>query len=208
MHINVLVREPKKGMMESIRPGEWAGVDRGAYLLLKAGIHPKYTYGDFDSVDDEEWAFITRHMEVTPVPTRKDDTDLEICLKDLVGKGYESIDVYGATGGRLDHTLANIYLLTHKSLSQSDIRLIDHQNIMQPLPAGRHIVAKADGMRYVSFLPLAAGGNLTLEGFEYDLDHVELEVGRTLTISNEFKEKYASVHTDATIIMVQSRDDR
>ncbi|MFB9861392.1 thiamine diphosphokinase [Salinicoccus siamensis] len=208
MHINVLVRESKKGIMEAIRPGEWAGVDRGAYLLLREGIHPKYTYGDFDSVDDGEWTFITRHMAVTPVPTRKDDTDLEICLKDLVAKGYLSIDVYGATGGRLDHTLANIFLLTHSSFSKANIRLIDHQNIMQLLPAGQHTVAKAEGMRYVSFLPLAAGGNLSLEGFEYDLDEAELEVGRTLTISNEFKEEYASVHTDATIIMIQSRDDR
>ncbi len=206
-HINVLIREDSPGVPDERRHESWAGVDRGVYLLLKEGIVPDFTYGDFDSVDASEWAFIKRHMEVAPVPSRKDDTDLEMCLKDLVDRGYQSIDVYGAIGGRLDHTLGNIFLLMHGAFNGIDIKLIDAQNVMRRLDAGAHEVEKVESMRYVSFIPFVEGTSLTLEGFEYNLEEQRLTLGATLTISNEFLGITATVHTDAPIIMIQSRDE-
>lgn len=206
-HINVLIREDSPGIPNERRNDKWAGVDRGVYLLLKEGIVPDFTYGDFDSVDASEWAFIKRHMEVAPVPSRKDDTDLEMCLKDLVGRGYRSIDVYGAIGGRLDHTLGNIFLLMHGDFREADITLIDAQNIMRRLDAGTHHVEKAEQMKYASFIPFVEGTSLTLEGFEYNLEEQLLKLGATLTISNEFLDTRATVHTDEPIIMIQSRDE-
>jgi thiamine pyrophosphokinase len=206
-HINVLIREDGTGFPDERRDESWAGVDRGVYLLLKEGIVPDFTYGDFDSVDASEWAFINRHMEVAPVPSRKDDTDLEMCLKDLVERGYQSIDVYGAIGGRLDHTLGNIFLLMHGAFDGIDITLIDAQNVMRRLDAGTHEVEKVETMRYASFIPFVEGTSLTLEGFEYNLEKERLKLGATLTISNEFLGATATVHTDEPIIMIQSRDE-
>ncbi|MFC3419734.1 thiamine diphosphokinase [Salinicoccus hispanicus] len=206
MHMNVLIREDQSDVLKNRHGEAWTGVDRGVYLLLRADITPQYTYGDFDSVSSAEWQYIEDRMAVTPVPSRKDDTDLEMCLRDLVDRGYSSIDVYGATGGRLDHMIGNIFLLMHGDFRETDIRIIDRQNVMQRLGSGSHQVEKAGGMKYVSFIPYVEGTELTLEGFEYNLDRRVLSLGATLTISNEFVESHAKVHTDEPIIMIQSKD--
>src|SRR5690625_3872514 len=122
MHINVLVREMDVSI-ENISQNPWAGVDHGVYLLLKEGIIPQYTYGDFDSITEEERRFIDEKLDINPVESEKDDTDLEIALLDLTGRGYTSIDVYGATGGRLDHLLGNTQMLLHEKLTDVKIRI-------------------------------------------------------------------------------------
>ena len=50
-------------------------------------------------------------------PVRKDDTDLMLAIKKGIEMEYQDFLIYGATGGRLDHTIASIqslsYLLSH-----------------------------------------------------------------------------------------------
>lgn len=209
MHINVIVRDASSHIQEVFRGRQyesWAGVDHGVVLLLKAGIKPKYNYGDFDSITEEERAYIREHMDINPVPKEKDDTDLALCLTDLVSKGYQSINIYGATGGRMDHALGNIHLLMHEKLKKTKIKIIDHQNVISLLHQGEHEVRRQEGMKYISFLPFNAETILSLNGFLYDLDQQLIEFGTTLTISNEFTKDIGNVHTDNDILMIQSKD--
>ena len=205
MHINVLVREMDVSI-ENISQNPWAGVDHGVYLLLKEGIIPQYTYGDFDSITEEERRFIDEKLDINPVESEKDDTDLEIALLDLTGRGYTSIDVYGATGGRLDHLLGNTQMLLHEKLTDVKIRIIDTQNVVELLNEGRHEVSKEGEMKYVSFLPMYDGTVLTLEQFKYPLEGTKLSLGSSLTISNEFTGEKGSVETSEPILMIQSND--
>lgn len=205
MHINVLVRETKISMA-NLTETPWAGVDHGVYLLLKEGIIPRYTYGDFDSISEEERQFIVEKLDINPVESEKDDTDLEIALLDLVKKGYTSIDVYGATGGRMDHLLGNTQILLHEKLTEVKIRIVDTQNVVELLNKGRHEVFKNDKMKYVSFIPMYDGTLLTLERFKYPLNRMPVTLGSTLTISNEFTGAEGFVETSKPILMIQSND--
>lgn len=205
MHINVLVRQTKTSIT-NITETPWAGVDHGVYLLLKEGIVPKYTYGDFDSITEEERQFIDEKLDIVPVESEKDDTDLEIALLDLTARGYTSIDVYGATGGRLDHLLGNTQMLLHEKLTDVKIKIVDTQNIVELLNKGHHEVFKNDGMKYVSFIPMYDETLLTLEQFKYPLDEKPLSLGSTLTISNEFTGVKGFVETSKRILMIQSND--
>ena len=45
------------------------------------------------------------------VPVEKDDTDTLLAVRVALEKGYRDIRIYGAFGGRLDHTLANLATL-------------------------------------------------------------------------------------------------
>ena len=56
------------------------------------------------------------HLTFDIVPGVKDYTDSELALLSLAEEGAESIDVYGALGGRKDHELMNIHLLAHEKL--------------------------------------------------------------------------------------------
>jgi thiamine pyrophosphokinase len=205
MHINVLIRKTKLNITEEM--GEWAGVDRGVYLLLNASITPQFTYGDFDSVSQDEREFIEKNLKIAPVAPEKDETDLEIALLDLVKQGYTSVDIYGGTGGRIDHLFGNVYLLLHRDLADVKIRLIDELNHIQVLGEGYHTIDKAEGMEYVSFIPIYEGTKLTLKDLKYPLTEHELNIGSTLTISNEFNDERAVVETSRPIIMIQSKDN-
>ncbi|MEL7624695.1 MAG: thiamine diphosphokinase [Clostridiales bacterium] len=86
--------------------------DSGARHLLNLGIMPQQVYGDLDSLTAAE----IKHLEeggcrFRRVAAEKNDTDSSLVLKEALEQGYEDIRVWGALGGRPDHSYANIMLL-------------------------------------------------------------------------------------------------
>jgi thiamine pyrophosphokinase len=81
----------------------------GGHAHLQAlGLPPDFRIGDFDSAPPGD---IPPPARTVRFPTNKDQTDLELALDYAVQtlKAQELL-VIGTTGGRLDHTLANINL--------------------------------------------------------------------------------------------------
>ena len=184
---------------------DYAGVDRGVYRLLKKGITPKFTYGDYDSVSREEREFIESELKINAVNSEKDYTDSHLALFDLVDKGYNEIDVYGALGDRIDHELMNIQLLLNEKFKNVDIRLIDKLNVIFKVIGKKEL--KNIGYKYISFIPFFNGTTLTLDGFKYD-GEVEISIGSTLTVSNEFVGQTATIETNQPVIVIYSNDKR
>ena len=205
MKINVLLRETNVSLLNL--DGDWAGVDKGALILLKSGIVPAYAYGDFDSVTKEELKFLKSHLEIDVVQSEKDYTDTELCLLSLVEEGYTEIDVYGAFGGRMDHTLMNIHLLQNDTLRKVNIHLKDKENDLSLLNSGKHKIINK-GFKYVSFIPIHENTILSLEGFKYELNEENISPGKTLTVSNEFIGDVATVTTNKDILLIHSMDKR
>ena len=134
----------------------WVGVDRGVYYLLQAGIRPARAFGDFDSVSDEEWAEIQKEVaELAAFQPEKDETDMELALNWALGQMPESISVFGATGGRLDHMLANVQLLLKplENETRIPIEIIDERNILYAKKPGSYTVNRIKDLKYISFLP-------------------------------------------------------
>lgn len=201
MKINVVMRD-----VDFIKDtNDYAGVDRGVYGLLKKGITPKFTYGDYDSVSREEREFIESQLKINAVNSEKDYTDSHLALFDLVDKGYNEIDVYGALGDRIDHELMNIQLLLNEKFKNVDIRLIDKLNVIFKVIGKKEL--KNIGYKYISFIPFFNGTTLTLDGFKYD-GEVEISIGSTLTVSNEFVGQTATVETNQPVIAIYSNDKR
>lgn len=209
MKVNVLLRKIKTKYFESIPSAPWVGVDYGAYFLIKHGVKPEYAFGDFDSVTDKQLTKIKNTMEIDIIPRKKDYTDFEYSMHHLIDKGYREIDVYGAMGGRLDHEIANIQTLVHLDFVDHHIRLLNEKNIVIGLNQGQHEVMEAPGMHYVSIIPMHEGTVISLSGFEYDTEDLTLEIGKTLTVSNAFKDADTPgiITTDKPIIVIQSRDN-
>lgn len=201
MKINVVMRD-----VDFIKDtNDYAGVDRGVYRLLKKGITPKFTYGDYDSVSHKEREFIESQLKINAVNSEKDYTDSHLALFDLVDKGYNEIDVYGALGDRIDHELMNIQLLLNEKFKNVDIRLIDKLNVIFKVIGKKEL--KNIGYKYISFIPFFNGTTLTLDGFKYD-GEVEISIGSTLTVSNEFVGQTATVETNQPVIAIYSNDKR
>lgn len=90
------------------------GVDRGTRALLDAGLLPDGVTGDFDSLDSWGLEEIQKEkIPVYPYPADKDFTDLELALEKVQEVFPESrIWIAGGFGGRADHTLGNLRILT------------------------------------------------------------------------------------------------
>ena len=92
-------------------PGVWIGVDRGTLHLVEAGIQPDLAVGDFDSLTLSELRAVREHVKkIRQVPSEKDDTDTELAVKAaLQCFSTGNVIILGATGGRLDHFLSNLF---------------------------------------------------------------------------------------------------
>ncbi|MBF0844356.1 thiamine diphosphokinase, partial [Streptococcus danieliae] len=88
--------------------------------------------GDFDSVTAEqrEQIFVAAKHWVE-LPAEKNDTDLEVALR-IVLEHFPQGDVvvYGALGGRLDHSLANLFWPSQSEFIPllERVRLVDAEN--------------------------------------------------------------------------------
>ncbi|WP_192977742.1 thiamine diphosphokinase [Mammaliicoccus vitulinus] len=212
MKVNLLcsLRNVEKDVLQE-QQNEWIGVDRGTLELLNHQIMPIAAVGDFDSVTNEELHQIKKQIEIDPVKKEKDDTDLALAVNLAVELGYAEIRIYGATGGRLDHFMGAVQILTKPEFLAEDIKisLIDSQNEITVLKPGSHRISQVEGMKYVSFIPLNTNIRIKLDEFKYELPYTTLEQGSTLTISNEFKEGYDQPLVTVelgNILMIQSKD--
>ncbi|MGJ7910638.1 thiamine diphosphokinase [Neobacillus sp. LXY-1] len=189
----------------------WVGVDRGVFHLLNRGIHPKLAFGDFDSVSKQELTYIENNVgEMQRFKPEKNETDLELALNWAMNQHPKIIRIFGATGGRLDHLLANVQLMIHSLREQSntEIYLIDRYNIAYLKEPGTHNIKKMDSAKYISFVPLTlAVSDLTLEGFKYPLKNRYITLGSTLCISNELISDYGTFSfSEGILIVIRSHD--
>lgn len=211
MHINLLCSE--RHLPQDIwvkHTGEkWGGVDRGALILLKHQITPFFSVGDFDSVSNKERQLLTEQLEIKPVQAEKADTDLALAVDKAVALGFDSITIYGATGGRLDHFFGAVQLLLKQAYYKKDVHiiLVDQQNKIVLLPEGQYQVEKETSYPYISFIPMTDDVELSLSGFKYNLTRQMLNIGSTLTISNEVENAQAMVNVhNGLLLQIRSAD--
>ncbi|NKE05316.1 thiamine diphosphokinase [Mesobacillus selenatarsenatis] len=189
----------------------WIGIDRGVSYLLKAGIKSSAAFGDFDSVSEAELSEIEEAvLDVNKFKPEKDETDMELALNWALEQKPESIKVFGATGGRLDHLMANIQLLVKplQDGSSIHIEMIDTKNILYVKGPGTYSVSKMDEFKYISFLPVTpAVSGLTLENFKYPLNDCHIPMGSTLCISNELIRGHGNFSfSEGILLVVRSKD--
>ncbi len=215
MHINILAGGPEEFLPNlNDYTGEndlWVGVDRGVYTLLTHNIKPLIAFGDFDSVSNEELKFIEGQVEeMKRFMPEKDETDMELALNWAIEQSPEQIRIFGATGGRLDHLLANVQLLVKPFMEGKNVNifLIDRQNILALKGPGSYTLEKRLDKKYISFVPLTLDvKGITLNGFKYPLKNRHISIGSTLCISNELISDYGTFSFSEGILLVIRSND-
>ena len=186
------------------------GVDRGSLLLIEQGICPDLAVGDFDSVSEKELALIcSQSKEVLQAQPEKDDTDLELAVKAVFARYPQAqVTIFGAFGGRLDHTLANIFLPSNHEITpyMQQIRLCNAQNELRYCPQGRHEIKPVAGMNYLAFMPVD-DGRLTIEGAKYPLNESNYFFKKVYA-SNEFIDEPVFLECQSGYVIVIYSKDR
>lgn len=189
--------------------GPWAAADRGSLRLLAMGQTPILTVGDFDSVTPKERQDVIEKLSnIVSVKPEKDDTDTELLLT-LIQEQYnpDKIEIYGATGGRIDQLLSNIWIFTQPRFTDivQKVTIIDRINRIDFYLPGMHKIVKDKTMKYLGFMPLTPVTGLTLIDEKY---HLKDWSGNPFSFSsNEFvgEENHFSFQS-GIVATIQSRD--
>lgn len=181
----------------------YIGVDKGALTLARNGKRMLLAIGDFDSVEESDLAYIKEYsdtlIQLNPI---KDDTDSEAAVMYAIEKGYQKIHLYGGLGGRLDHAMINLRLV---SRFPETVYLHDQNNFIYSLAEGVHSIDKRD-YTYISFFT-EDKATISLEGLKYPLDKQQLTNKDTYTTSNEILEDRGIVTVHAgKVTVIQSKD--
>jgi thiamine pyrophosphokinase len=159
--------------------------DGGLKHIRNLGLVPNLVIGDLDSISREEDKWIHKNqIEVIKFPVEKDQTDLELALLEAVKRGGDPIIVIGALGGRIDQTLANIFLLLMPDLENVDVRLDDGHSELFLIKNNAEIRGKKGEI--VSLLPMLSPiiGIKTID-LKYSLNNETLLPEHSRGISNE-----------------------
>ena len=185
--------------------------DRGLDFFRKNGITPDIADGDFDSLSVEGKKYLEnlKDTEIIRLQPEKDDTDTQSTLNLAIAKGSENILILGATGGRIDHLIGNLGLLTLGKLKGVSVAIADAQNYICLVKSGTILSKAGQFGKYVSFFSVGeAVEGLTLKGFKYPLNNFCLTTADSgLTVSNEIRDDTAQITYDrGSLMMVMSRD--
>ncbi|MDO4482440.1 MAG: thiamine diphosphokinase [Bacillota bacterium] len=168
-----------------------AGCDGGTQYLSDAGEVPHMIIGDFDSLDpavimEMFMLGVARHG----LPAEKDFTDMKAAVDFIAKLDYDSIDIYGGVGTRLDHSVGNMMLLFDLCEKGIKGRIIDSNNIITAVsadkgPASMEIEDVPEGW-YVSFVPVGECTGVNIRGMKYTAENLNLGIDNsTRAISNE-----------------------
>ncbi|WAA13909.1 thiamine diphosphokinase [Fervidibacillus halotolerans] len=188
----------------------WIAVDKGVKYLMDEGIVPNMAVGDFDSISEKEREIYEQTVPLFKIYEKeKDETDLDIALSFALEKKPKIIRIFGATGGRIDHLMANISLLIKPlQINGPLIELIDRQNLIQVKGPGQYVLKRKLDKPYISFIPLTNKiAGLTLKGFKYPLEDRQIPFGSTLCISNELIQEYGTYSFEKGILLVIESSD-
>lgn len=188
----------------------FVGVDRGSLYILEEGWRLDLAVGDFDSLSDCEREQVRlAATEVKQALAEKDDTDTQLALALALTKFPKAqVTIVGATGGRLDHFLSNLWLPLEPRFEPfiRQITIKDRLNSFSYYLPGNYTLTKEPQMNYLAYCCLTPVTNLTLTDSKYTLTKAQIERPTSLA-SNEFVGASASLSFDTgCILVIQSRD--
>ncbi|MEI3503053.1 MAG: thiamine diphosphokinase [Anaerovoracaceae bacterium] len=102
---------------------------------LRHKLVPDLLMGDFDSIGSE----LPDDIETESSRPEKDFTDLELAIMKAVDLAATEVCIIGGIGGRLDHTVANIQLLSHYSNTFDSLYMMDGRNICFIINGGDYV---------------------------------------------------------------------
>lgn len=174
--------------------------DGGLAVLSRFGMEPDLLLGDFDSLAENDIA-LPEH--VIRVPVEKDDTDMALAVRHGLHHGFRRFYLYGGTGGRMDHTMANWQLLLSLEKANADAYLIGGGYVATVMGAGSiRLPRRSEGI----LSAFAFGGDcsgVTEHAVQYCIDGAELFCDNAIGVSNHFigEEPEISLGTGHLLLM-------
>lgn len=174
--------------------------DGGLRHIVAMGRKPDAVVGDFDSLDA---TLLAPDISQAHYPKDKDKTDAELAIRHALKLGCTKIIITAYSGDRIDHMLANLYLLGHPDFADASVRIID---------AGQEIyivndqaVIRGSVGDTISFLPIGGEVRAVSEGLKYELGDYALSPTGNQGVSNTLTRPQAQIAVKQGAILVVHR---
>ena len=150
----------------------------GAYdNLQKLQIEADIVIGDFDSLQNIEEISSSKLIQVID----QEKTDLEKAIDHLISTGYDHINIVGATGNRLDHTLNNFAVLA----KYESIKIVIYNDYSKAFLLNRSFNKYYEAGQSLSLIPLPEAHGIATTNLVYALNDESLSYGGRSGTSNE-----------------------
>ncbi len=191
--------------------------DSGLDAANKLGLNANFLMGDFDSIKEEtlsefmETDSLNNSTKYIQYPKEKDYTDMHLVLDWTVSQNPSEIIILGATGGRLDHFIANVNILMLPLKNNIPAYIVDKYNKLCLIDGKYQIKRNNLWGKYISICPLTEKvTGVCLNGFKYPLVGETLEIGGSRTVSNEISSEADEAIISlkhGILIIIESRDN-
>lgn len=176
--------------------------DGGARNFQYLGVKPDVVIGDMDSIDPIQLEnYSAQGIKIIKYSVNKDFTDTELALDYALKFNPEEIFIWGALGGRLDHTLANVFLLFKGEEKGINTYLVDEYG--EAFVLDKKAVFNNEKGKTVSLLALSPKvTGINLSGFLYPMEKGTLKMGETRGVSNIVNEDRATISVRSGKLLV------
>lgn len=146
----------------------------GAFHYLKQQGFPlaklDFISGDFDSHCGSDENVYQEKFIHTP---DQDKTDFCKSLEIILEKGYENVDVFGASGGEQDHFLGNL-TVAYSFKEKMNIKFFDDYSEYFFIP--KNYVFKNVNKKMISLYPFPFAENVSTDGLNWCLENESLNI--------------------------------
>ena len=177
--------------------------DGGANFAFRYRKVPKMIIGDLDSIEEKVLKFYkNENVLIKKFPKDKDFTDFELILKEIEkieeNKNYlEKIFVVGGLGKRIDMTLSNLFIMEKY---QNLVFLQENEEIFY---TEKPFVLKNKKGGEFSIIPISEKvEKLTLKGFKFETDKIDVKRESSRLVSNVICENEASVEFESGKLII------
>jgi thiamine pyrophosphokinase len=142
----------------------------GAFRYLKKlNIQPDVISGDFDSIELSQFP---TDIEVISTPDQN-DTDFAKALTIIQNKGFDEVDVFGASGKQQDHFIGN---LNAAFRFKNQLKITFYDNYSKYFFANNNTTLEGYFGQTISLIPFPECKNITTSGLEYPLKNEDLHL--------------------------------
>lgn len=163
----------------------------GAFHYLKEKKFPleklDFISGDFDSHSGKDENIYDEKFIYTPDQNK---TDFQKSLEIIAEKGFKTVDVYGGSGGEMDHFLGNL-TVAFLFKNALDITFFDEYGIYFFSPKKLILDKVKDKM--ISLYPFPTAENISTIGLEWPLNQENLSITNRIGTRNFAKEAIVQI---------------
>lgn len=172
------------------------GVDKGFEFVRDQRVD--MVVGDFDSL-----GYTPTHEHIERLEVRKDFTDMWVACEKGLDRGCDEFVLYGALGGRLDHTIANLQLAYHLVEQGVKVALVGIDQTIFVTDKDLDIVECVGKTISIFARDMAT---ISLMGFDYPAQRLTLRYDFPMGVSNVATQKIARVQVHSGIILAIVND--